>query len=115
MAVADDNRLHTRFLDPTAYLSSIFCFIGTYDWYALTMNIEDSYEGAVRRLQRLEMAGIAIESSPPDAVDEPAIEGDAERLRQLEELATLACEDNERLKREFGTALQELDDARRDS
>ena len=26
------------------------------------MHVEDSYEGAVRRLQRLEMAGIAAES-----------------------------------------------------
>lgn len=79
------------------------------------MNVEDSYEGAVRRLQRLELAGVAIESPPPEASDDVANGGDAERLSQLEELATLACEDNERLEREFGTALQELDDARRES
>ncbi|HEY1586502.1 MAG TPA: hypothetical protein VGH63_12495 [Polyangia bacterium] len=79
------------------------------------MNVEDSYEGAVRRLQRLEMAGIAMESPPLDGGVEAAREGDADRMRELEELAMLACEDNERLKREFGTALQELDDARRDA
>jgi hypothetical protein len=78
------------------------------------MNVEDSYEGAVRRLQRLEMAGIAMESPQAEAVDEAVAADSAERMRELEELATLACEDNERLKAEFGTALQELDDARRE-
>src|SRR5512146_429121 len=67
------------------------------------MNVEDSYEGAIRRLQRLELAGVALESQ------------NAERMRELEELALLACEDNERLKREFGAALQELDEARKEA
>lgn len=76
------------------------------------MNVEDSYEGAVRRLQRLELAGVALESSQAHAA---AADDDAERMRELEELALLACEDNERLKREFGAALQELDDARKEA
>ena len=79
------------------------------------MNVEDSYEGAVRRLQRLEMAGIAMDPATADAGDQRAGDDGGERMRQLEELATLACEDNERLKAEFGAALQEIDDARRES
>jgi hypothetical protein len=77
------------------------------------MNIEDSYEGAVRRLQRLEMAGLSMPSGESEATDEIADES-ADRMQQLEQLATLACEDNERLKTEFGIALQELDGARRE-
>jgi hypothetical protein len=70
------------------------------------MNVEDSYEGAVRRLQRLERAGIAMDAPPPD--------GSAERMRELEELASLACEDNERLKRELGVMQLDLETARRE-
>src|SRR5438067_449883 len=84
------------------------------------MHVEDSYEGAVRRLQRLEMAGIAVESplaesATPEVADEAATDDNDARMRQLEELAMLACEDNERLKAQFGAALQELDEARRES
>jgi hypothetical protein len=61
------------------------------------MNVEDSYEGAVRRLQRLERAGLA-----------PQNDEGAQRMRELEELASLACEDNERLKSELETARREI-------
>ena len=91
------NRLHTSFVDPKPYSRSISRFSDERDCYASLMNVEDSYEGAVRRLQRLEMAGVALEAPPPS--------DDAERMRELEELAMLACEDNERFKREFGVAL----------
>src|SRR6185312_11502289 len=66
--------------------------------YASPMNVEDSYEGALRRLQRLEAAG--LHAMP---VEEIARDTD-DRLRDLEELATLACEDNERLKQELASA-----------
>jgi len=97
-----------------AFARSISRFIDAGDWYASPMNVEDSYEGAVRRLQRLELAGVALESPQSHAVDEAAVDDNSDRMRQLEELALLACEDNERLKREFGAALQELDDARKE-
>jgi hypothetical protein len=58
------------------------------------MNVEDSYEGAVRRLQRLETASYV------------------DRMRELEELATLACEDNERLKGELDAAQREIEQLR---
>jgi hypothetical protein len=48
------------------------------------MQVEDSYEGAVARLQRMEQAGLIV----------PTPE---QRMRDLEELATLASEENERL------------------
>jgi hypothetical protein len=70
------------------------------------MNVEDSYEGALRRLQRLEMAGIAMAPPSPTVTDEPAA-GSAERMRELEELAVLACDENERLKHELSVALRE--------
>ena len=66
------------------------------------MNVEDSYEGALRRLQRLEAAG--LHAMP---VEEIARDTD-DRLRDLEELATLACEDNERLKQELASAQVEI-------
>jgi hypothetical protein len=52
-------------------------------------------------MQRLEMAGIVVDSN-------------VDRMRELEELATLACEENERLKGELDTALRELEGARRE-
>ena len=58
------------------------------------MNVEDSYEGAVRRLQRLGHVALV----PPKPTR------DEERERELEELATLACDENERLKAELETA-----------
>ncbi|HEY2747599.1 MAG TPA: hypothetical protein VGL86_23420 [Polyangia bacterium] len=67
------------------------------------MNVEDSYEGAVRRLARLGHAGIHLAPPSADRV------GDADRLRDLEELATLACDDNERLTRELDAARVEMD------
>ena len=76
------------------------------------MDVEDSYEGALRRMQRLEMAGIAMEQPSSVVGDEPAADGGAARMRELEELAVLACDDNERLKRELGVALQELEGVR---
>jgi hypothetical protein len=83
------------------------------DWYDSHMNVEDSYEGAIRRLQRLEMAGIAIDSpTPAETVDHGGDASVADRMRELEELALLACEDNERLKVELGTARAELESAR---
>jgi hypothetical protein len=78
------------------------------------MNVEDSYEGAVRRLQRLERAGIAMDASPTDVAVGAARDGSAERMRELEELASLACEDNERLKSELGVTLQALDERRQE-
>jgi hypothetical protein len=74
------------------------------------MNVEDSYEGALRRMQRLQMAGIAIE--PPVAAEPD--EGSADRMRELEELAVLACDENERLKHDLSVALRDADDARRE-
>jgi hypothetical protein len=62
------------------------------------MELEDSYEGALQRMQRLEAAKLFD--------DVPA------RERELEELATLACEDNDRLKAELATAVSELDGVR---
>src|SRR6185312_164505 len=59
-------------------------------------------EGALRRLQRLEAAG--LHAMP---VEEIARDTD-DRLRDLEELATLACEDNERLKQELASAQVEI-------
>src|SRR4051794_31334983 len=76
------------------------------------MNVEDSYEGAVRRLQRLERAGIAMDGPASDVSAGAAPDGSAERIRELEELAGLACDDNERLKSELGVALRELDERR---
>ena len=68
------------------------------------MNVEDSYEGAVRRLRRLEMA--AIDVAPPPSV---VVDDGADRMSELEELATLACEDNERLTRELAGARYEIE------
>jgi hypothetical protein len=60
------------------------------------MQVEDSYEGAMARLQRLERAGIVV---PPLAT---AVEDESfTRTRDLEELATLACEENERLQQQL--------------
>jgi hypothetical protein len=69
------------------------------------MNAEDSYESAVRRLRRLGHAGPDLASS--------MIAGQAEekqeRMRDLEELATLACDENDRLTRELDSARHEID------
>jgi hypothetical protein len=59
------------------------------------MQLEDSYEGAVRRLARLSNAGVGLRDDI-DARDEER----AQRMRDLEELATLATEENERLEKE---------------
>ena len=67
------------------------------------MNVEDSYEGAVRRLRRLELA--AIEGTPSRSV---IVDETTERMRELEELATLACEENERLTGELESARGEV-------
>jgi hypothetical protein len=64
------------------------------------MDLEDSYEGAVRRMQRLEAAR-------PDM-----FEDQSDRMAELEELATLACEDNERLKAELASSVSELQGVR---
>jgi hypothetical protein len=67
------------------------------------MNVEDSYEGAVRRLRRLEHAGYAALTPPPqDRADDEA------RMAELEELATLACDENERLKGELDEARAQI-------
>jgi hypothetical protein len=60
------------------------------------MHVEDSYEGAVRRLERLRDAGFDL--APPMAGQDPQEE---DRMRDLEQLATLACEENERLQQEL--------------
>jgi hypothetical protein len=62
------------------------------------MNVEDSYEGAVRRLQRLGHVALV----PPKPTR------DEERERELEELATLACDENEKLKGELESAQDEI-------
>lgn len=64
------------------------------------MHVEDSYEGALLRMQRLEQAGLAL--APPD----PRESEDAlfTRMAELEQLAALACDDNERLKTELTEA-----------
>ncbi|MCU1280917.1 MAG: hypothetical protein JWM53_4463, partial [bacterium] len=69
------------------------------------MNVEDSYEIAVRRLRRLGHAGYDL--APPAAVPPPS-DDIADRLRDLEELATLACDDNDRLTRELDGARHEV-------
>jgi len=69
------------------------------------MNVEDSYEGALRRLSRLQRAGVVL--APPPAVE--AEPDDHERMRDLEELAALACDENERLKQELAGARGELE------
>jgi hypothetical protein len=66
------------------------------------MNVEDSYEGAVRRLRRLGHAGVDL--APP----KPAYSSPNDRLRDLEELATLACDENEQLKSELAAARGEI-------
>jgi hypothetical protein len=70
------------------------------------MNVEDSYEGAVRRLRRLGHAGLEI-VQPPLRVQQKSKTD--QRMHDLEELATLACEENEQLKRELETARLEID------
>jgi hypothetical protein len=54
------------------------------------MNVDDSYEIAVRRLSRLGHAGVDLARN--------------DRLHDLEELATLACDENDRLTRELDSA-----------
>jgi hypothetical protein len=72
------------------------------------MNVsESSYEGALLRLQRL---GHDLAFEPP--VSQPAfLDGDRraelERMRELEELASLSCEENERLEHEVAELREE--------
>jgi hypothetical protein len=63
------------------------------------MNVADSYEIAIRRLSRLG--------------HNEAEEARARRMHDLEELATLACDENERLTAELATARSETDRLRR--
>ena len=70
-----------------------------------SMNVEDSYEGAIQRLRRLGHAG--IELSRPAPLSQQLDEAQ-QRLRDVEELATLACDDNERLTRELDAARGEI-------
>jgi hypothetical protein len=70
------------------------------------MNVEDSYEGALRRLSRLQRAGVHL-APPPEPEPEPD-----DRMRDLEELATLACDENERLKQELAGARHQIDHLR---
>jgi hypothetical protein len=75
------------------------------------MNVEDSYEGAVRRMRRLGIAGGNLAPKAPSAADKLA---EAEtRMSELEELATLACEENETLKRELAFARENIERLRR--
>jgi hypothetical protein len=71
------------------------------------MNVEDSYEGALRRMQRLERAGFSFNDVPAPPPD------DDDRMRDLEELATLACEENERLKEQLVAAVSESEQLQR--
>jgi hypothetical protein len=66
------------------------------------MNVEDSYEGAVRRLNRLAHAGLNL--APPPEPER----ADRDRMRDLEELAALACDENERLTQELNGARGEI-------
>jgi hypothetical protein len=67
------------------------------------MNVEDSYDAAVGRLRRLGYDEFTLRSQRTDESD-----AGSERIRDLEELATLACDDNERLTRELETARAEI-------
>jgi hypothetical protein len=69
------------------------------------MNVEDSYEGAVRRLRRLGHA--AVEAAPP-RVTSRAGDETATRMRDLEDLASMACDENEQLTRELDRARDEI-------
>jgi outer membrane biosynthesis protein TonB len=69
------------------------------------MNVEDSYEGAVRRLRRL---GHAVDPTPTRALSRQ-LESTNERMRDLEELAALACDENDRLTRELDSSREEID------
>jgi hypothetical protein len=69
------------------------------------MHIEDSYEGAARRLARLSHAGVDLLPTRRDNV-EASLQG---RMRDLEELATLATEENERLERELAAARETIE------
>jgi hypothetical protein len=67
--------------------------------------LENSYEGAMRRMQRLGFENVAELAAPPrHAADSSKIN---ERMRELEELATLACDENERLEAELETLREE--------
>jgi len=68
------------------------------------MQVEDSYEGAVRRLSRLSHGGADLLPSRRDD-QEAALQT---RLRDLEELATIATEENERLERELADARETI-------
>jgi hypothetical protein len=76
------------------------------------MNVEDSYEGAVRRMQRLDAARLGVDGAAYQRSATSLFEEAPERMRELEELATLACEDNERLKAELAAAMSELEGLR---
>jgi hypothetical protein len=68
------------------------------------MQVEDSYEGAVRRLSRLSHAGVDLLPSRHDDAEAQV----QQRLRDLEELANLATEENERLERELMSARETI-------
>jgi len=78
--------------------------------------IDDSYEGAVRRLRRLEqdrsrdarpLPRPAVSAPLPVLRPEVFASPDTTRLRDLEHLAVLACDENERLERELRVAREE--------
>src|SRR5690349_19839244 len=71
------------------------------------MHVEDSYEGALRRLNRMRLAGVDL--APPPRQPERERDDGEDRVRDLEELATLACDENEQLKTELMNARAELD------
>jgi len=87
-------------------------------------NAESSYEGAVRRLASLghgtpqpayDLAKPRLRSAkgllaPPSPT---AIHAQAQRIKDLEELAELACDENEALKREVDALRSENDDLQR--
>jgi hypothetical protein len=68
------------------------------------MQVEDSYEGAVRRLSRLSHAGVDLLPSRHDDQEAQV----QQRMRDLEELANLATEENERLERELMSARETI-------
>ena len=71
------------------------------------MNVEDSYEGALRRLERLRLSGLHFGAPPPEPEHD-----ERDRMRDLEELASLACDENERLKQELACMQSELEQLR---
>jgi hypothetical protein len=77
---------------------------------------EDSYEIAVTKLARIERAHAA---PPPPPIGRPLPRhidtGALDRQRDLEKLATIACEENERLERELALTQQMLTHAQEEA